>query len=247
MFSAPPYFDPNACPEMELNMVNSNDKILLVHGDDQVGGAIARFLAVEGFSAVLAADAEAALKQALAYKPQLILIDLPLPGVSGVELCMQLRNSRIQTPVIVISADSKGTDEILFLESGADDCLVKPFGTRELLARIRAILRRTKAPPGRTLRFGDVEIDVERRRITRRGNNVQLTPCEYNLLLFFLQNVDRALSREAILTCVWGYDQSLVTRTVDAHVSKLRNKFEDQPAAPRHFLTVHGIGYRFLM
>jgi DNA-binding response OmpR family regulator len=132
------------------------------------------------------------------------------------------------------------------LEIGADDYVVKPFGTRELLARIRAVLRRSGGEAVRVLRFGGVEVDLDRRTITRNGREVRITPAEYNLLAFFLQNTDRVLTRDVILNSVWGYDFYPNTRTVDAHEVKLRQKFEQEPAAPRHFVTVHGVGYRFL-
>ena len=137
-------------------------------------------------------------------------------------------------------------DKVLLLEIGADDYVVKPFGTRELLARIRAVLRRSAGEASRILRFGDVEVDLDRRSIVRNHKEVKVTPAEYNLLSFFLQNMDRALSRDLILNSVWGYEFYPNTRTVDAHVVKLRQKFEQEPAVPRHFMTVHGVGYRFL-
>jgi DNA-binding response OmpR family regulator len=137
-------------------------------------------------------------------------------------------------------------DKVLLLEVGADDYVVKPFGARELLARIRAVLRRTSGEATRIARFGDVEVDIERRTVTRAGKEVKVTPAEYNLLSFFLQNADRVLTRDLILNSVWGYEYYPNTRTVDAHVVRLRQKFEREPAAPKHFITVHGVGYRFL-
>jgi DNA-binding response OmpR family regulator len=168
-----------------------------------------------------------------------------LPGMSGAELCKQLRADRIHTPIIVLSAVGEEVDKVLLLEMGADDYIVKPFGTRELLARIRALLRRTSGDT-KVLQFGDVEIDIDRRTVKRGGNDVKLTPAEYNLLLYFVQNPDRALTRDIILNSVWGYDSYPNSRTVDAHVVKLRQKFESDANVPRHFLTVHGVGYRFV-
>jgi DNA-binding response OmpR family regulator len=135
---------------------------------------------------------------------------------------------------------------VLLLELGADDYVVKPFGTRELLARIRAVLRRTGPEAHRILTFADAEIDLERRVVKRRGEEVRFTPAEYNLLTFFLQNPDKPLTRDLILNSVWGYESFPNTRTVDAHVVRLRQKLEPDPNTPRHFLTVHGVGYRFL-
>jgi DNA-binding response OmpR family regulator len=221
--------------------------ILVLHGDERVRSTIDTMLEQEDFAPIWAADAETGLDKIRALKPQVLLIDLPLSGVSAVELCLQLRASNIQTPIIVLSENGEELQKILLLEAGVDDYIVKPFSVRELLARIRALLRRTVFNRGTTIRFGDVEIDPERRMIACRGNEVTVTPCEYNLLLFFVQNADRALTRDALLNSVWGYDQYPNTRTVDAHVSKLRNKFEPNPCTPRHFRTIHGVGYRFVM
>lgn len=222
-------------------------KILVLDTDADERKAFGNMLEQENFAAILAGDPKAALDSLHVSHVQLAVIDLPLPGISGLELCLQIRASKIPTPVMVLSSSCEEIDKILMLEAGADDYLVKPFGTREFIARVRALLRRTTLGPSRTIRFDDVEIDPERRRITRQGGDVALTPCEYNLLLFFIENANRALTRDALLNSVWGYDQYPNTRTVDAHVSKLRNKFEPVPSAPRHFLTIHGVGYRFVM
>jgi DNA-binding response OmpR family regulator len=169
-----------------------------------------------------------------------------MPGMTGVEVCKQLRATGMKTPLIVLSAIGDEIDKVLLLEIGADDYVVKPFGTRELLARIRALLRRTAPGDTKVLTFADVEIDVTRRVVSRHGEELKLTRAEYNLLTYFLQNPDRALSRDMILNSVWGYESFPNTRTVDAHVVRLRQKLEPDASAPRHFLTVHGVGYRFL-
>ena len=146
----------------------------------------------------------------------------------------------------MLSAVGDEVDKVLLLEIGADDYIVKPFGVREVLARIRAVLRRTSADARKTVAFGDTEVDLKRRVVTRRGQELKFTPAEYNLLTYFLQNPDRALTRDMILNSVWGYASFPNTRTVDAHVVKLRQKLEQDPNVPRHFITVHGVGYRFL-
>ncbi len=222
-------------------------KVLVLHGNKAVRTTIGTLLEQEDFAATWAIGVEEALDEIRAEKPQLLLIDLPLAGISAVEFCLQLRGSNIQTPIIALGDNREGMNNVLLLEAGIDDFIVKPFSSREVLARIRAVLRRTASNTRRTIHFGDVEIDPERRIIVRQGNEVSLTPCEYNLLLFFVQNADQALTRDALLNSVWGYDQYPNTRTVDAHVSKLRNKFEVHPSAPRHFRTIHGVGYRFVM
>jgi DNA-binding response OmpR family regulator len=221
-------------------------KILVVDDDAELRETVSILLEREGFTPIQAVDGQSGLGQALSLKPTLMLVDLRLPGLSGIELCKEVRANRLPIPIIVLSAVRDEVDKVLLLEIGADDYVVKPFGTRELLARIRAVLRRSVGEASRVLRFGDVEVDLDRRTIVRNQKEVKVTPAEYNLLSFFLQNADRALSRDVILNSVWGYEFYPNTRTVDAHVVKLRQKFEPEPAVPKHFVTVHGVGYRFL-
>jgi DNA-binding response OmpR family regulator len=221
-------------------------KILVIDDDESLRETIGVMLERENFVPILAADGKTGFDKALSMKPNLLLVDLRLPGMTGVEVCKQLRADKIQTPIIVLSAIGEEVDKVLLLEIGADDYIVKPFGTRELLARIRAVLRRAASDTQKVISFAEVQVDVERRSITQRGVDVKLTPAEYNLLLFFLHNADRALTRDVILNSVWGYESYPNTRTVDAHVVRLRQKLEPDPAVPRHFLTVHGVGYRFL-
>jgi DNA-binding response OmpR family regulator len=220
--------------------------ILVIDDDDSLRDTIGVMLEQEGFRTILAADGRSGFDRFMTMKPDLALVDLRLPGMSGVDICKQVREAKIQTPIIVLSAVGDEVDKVLLLEIGADDYVVKPFGRRELLARIRAVLRRAAPEAYKTLRFADVETDLERRVVTRRGEEVKMTPAEYNLLVYFLQNPDRPLTRDMILNSVWGYQSFPNTRTVDAHVVKLRQKLEPDPNQPRHFLTVHGVGYRFL-
>jgi DNA-binding response OmpR family regulator len=219
-------------------------KILLIDDDETVCEALSLMLEREGFAPFLAHDGESGFEKALTLKPQLVLVDLRLPGMSGVELCKQLRAANAGIPIIVLSGLDEELDKVLLLEIGADDYVVKPFSPRELLARIRAVLRRASAIE-RVIRFGEVEVDLDRRLITRRGQEINLTRQEYNLLTYFLNNADRALSRDVILNAVWGFESYPNTRTVDAHVVRLRQKLEPNPATPRHVLTIHGLGYRF--
>ncbi|HEX4770597.1 MAG TPA: response regulator transcription factor [Bryobacteraceae bacterium] len=220
-------------------------KILVIDDDESLRETIGVMLEREGFTPILASDGKSGFEKALTLKPQLLLVDLRLPGMSGVDVCKQLRADRIQTPIIILSAVGDEVDKVLLLEIGADDYVVKPFGTRELLARIRALLRRAGSET-RVLHFGDVEVDLDRRTASSRGLEIKLTPAEYNLLVFFLNNPDRVLSRDVILNSVWGYESYPNTRTVDAHVVRLRQKLEPDSSLPRHFVTVHGVGYRFL-
>jgi DNA-binding response OmpR family regulator len=220
--------------------------VLVIDDDRNVRDTIAVMLEQEGFHAVLAGDGATGLSQAVELKPGLILVDLRMPGLSGQEVCRQLRATGMTTPLIVLSAMCGEMDKVQLLEIGADDYVVKPFGARELLARIRAVLRRATPEDTKVMAFADVEVDLTRRVVSRHREELKMTRAEYNLLTFFLQNPDRALTREMILNSVWGYDSFPNTRTVDAHVVRLRQKLEPDPGNPRHFLTVHGVGYRFL-
>jgi len=220
--------------------------ILVIDDDESLRDTIAVLLEREGFRTITHADGKSGLDAALSAKPDLVLVDLRLPVLGGVEVCKQIRAARMDTPIIVLSAIGDEIDKVLMLEIGADDYIVKPFGTRELIARIRAVLRRATAPPNQVFSFSDIHLDFDRRVVTRNDVEVKFTPAEYNLLTFFVQNPDRPLSRELILNSVWGYESFPNTRTVDAHVVRLRQKLEPQPESPRYFLTMHGVGYRFL-
>jgi DNA-binding response OmpR family regulator len=220
--------------------------ILVIDDDENLRDTIGVLLEREGFRAILAADGRTGLDQAIIGNPTLILADLRLPDLSGVEICKRLRAAGIQTPIIVVSAAEEEIDKVLLLEIGADDYVVKPFGARELIARVRAVLRRAPGEQDRVISFADTSVDIERRIVTRHGEAVKFTPTEYNLLTYFLHNPDKPLSRDMILSSVFGYDAFPNTRTVDVHVVRLRRKLEVDPNCPRHFLTLHKVGYRFL-
>jgi DNA-binding response OmpR family regulator len=220
--------------------------VLIIDDDESLRDTIAVRLDREGFRVAQAADGHTGMNRALTLKPDLLLVDLRLPGMSGVEVCKQLRAANIRTPLIVLSALGEELDKVLLLEIGADDYIVKPFGARELLARIHAVLRRAAPDVPKPITFGENEIDLERRRVWRRGREVKFTAAEFNVLTYFLKNPDRALTRDRILNSVWGEDSFPNARAVDAHVVKLRQKLETDPNVPLHFVTVHGVGYRFL-
>ncbi len=220
--------------------------ILVIDDDESLRDTIGLMLENEQFRPILAADGATGLQEALASNPALILVDLRMPGLSGIEVCKRVRSAGLKTPIIVLSAVGDEVDKVLLLEIGADDYVVKPFGTRELLARMRAVLRRSTPEAPQVVSFSDVEVDLERRIVRRRGDEVRMTRAEFNLLAFFLQNPNRPLSRDVLLNSVWGYDSFPNTRTVDAHVVRLRQKLEQNAETPRHFLTMHGVGYRFL-
>jgi len=221
-------------------------KVMVIEDDAEIRGVVTTLLTNEGYQVEQAEDGRMAVERVFLVKPDLILIDLRLPGLDGAEVCKRIRAGRLNTPIIVISAAKEEFDKVLLLELGADDYLVKPFGARELLARIKAVLRRSSAETRTVRSFGAIDVDTERRLVTNRGNEVSLTPSEYNLLVYFLKNPDRVLTREGILADVWGFESAPTTRTVDSHVVKLRQKLEPDPSVPRYFLTVHGVGYRFV-
>lgn len=220
--------------------------ILFIDDDEGLQDTIAVMLEQEGYRVLAALDGKTGYEKALTLKPDLLIVDLRLPAMSGVDICKQLRAAQIHTPIIVLSAIGEEVDKVLLLEIGADDYVTKPFGRRELLARIRALLRRASPEMHAVLRFSEVEVDLDRRIVSRGAQEVKLTPNEYNLLVYFLQNPDKPLTRDMILNSVWGYDSFPNTRTVDAHVVKLRQKLEPDANLPKHFMTVHGVGYRFI-
>ena len=220
--------------------------VLVIDDDDSLRDTVQLLLEREGFRVLSAADGNAGFSEAVTTRPDLIIVDLRLPGMSGIDICKQIRASGIKTPLIVLSAVGEEVDKVLLLEIGADDYVVKPFGGRELLARIRAVLRRTQPEQPKVIQFGDVSVNLEKRSVVRRDKELKLTPAEYNLLTYFLNHPDRPLTRDILLNSVWGYESFPNTRTVDAHVVKLRQKLEPEPSTPRHFLTLHGVGYRFV-
>lgn len=223
------------------------EKLLIISENETVSGFLGMVLQRERFLPALANSRNAAVQSICTLQPDLLIVDLPIGGIGTVELCMELAACHVNKHIIVLGESSDEVDKVIALEAGADDYIVKPVAPRELVARVRALLRRHKANLPPVLRFGNVEVDRERRTVTCQGHEVTMTPCEYKLLLFFLSNVDLALTRQTLLQSVWGYSEDTSTRTLDAHVSKLRSKCEPDPTNPRHFVTIHGIGYRFVI
>ncbi len=220
-------------------------KILVIEDDESLRETIAIMLERDNFAPILTGDGRKGLEAALTQKPDLLLVDLRLPEMTGFEICKAIREAKLKLPIVVLSGIADEIDKVVLLEMGADDYVVKPFGTRELMARIRAVLRRSSAEAREITCFGNVEIDIDRHLVRKDQEEVRLTPSEYNLLLFFLQNTGKVVSRDQILNAVWGYQSYPNTRTVDAHVVKLRQKLEPDPACPRYLMTMHGFGYRF--
>ena len=224
-------------------------KVLIVDDDPALLRFLREYLAGEGFQASTAESGSKALKLFYQERPDLLILDVMMPGMDGWEVCARIRELA-DTPIIMLTALGGEGDRVAGLETGADDYLAKPFGMRELLARVRALLRRSgpRAQPdlGPTMILtGDLEIDRERREIRKAGVLTHLKPKEYELLLFFVQHPGRVFSREQILDEVWGYDFYGGPRTVDVHVRWLRQKVEDDPGQPTRIRTVRGSGYIF--
>lgn len=218
--------------------------VLVVDDDPTVAEVVVDYLRRAGFATVHAPDGPTALALADEALPDLVVLDLMLPGMDGLEVCRRLRRLA-PVPVVMLTALGEESDRVLGLEIGADDYVTKPFSPRELVLRVRSVLRRTAAPPAVAglLRHGDIEVDVDAHRATRAGRELALTAREFDLLCFLLQHPGRVFSREELMHEVWGWsfgDRSTVT----VHVRRLREKIEEDPAAPRLLVTVWGVGYR---
>jgi DNA-binding response OmpR family regulator len=222
-------------------------KILVVEDNADLVKGLELNLKKEGYQVLKALTGEDGLRLALHDSPHLIILDIMLPGISGLDVCRELRSKGIGTPIIMLTAKGDEVDRVVGLELGADDYVTKPFGLRELLARIRVCLRRQ--PPVEEIaryRFGAVELDFEKYKAVVRNKPVELTQKEYDLMRFFIRHRDTVLSRDRLLDEVWGYEAYPTTRTVDTHILKLRKKIEDDPACPKYILSVYGGGYKFV-
>jgi len=223
-----------------------NSKILIVEDDPNLLEALKYNLCKEGYNTIVAIDGVQALEVARTNKPDLIVLDIMLPRMSGFEVC-RILCKEMAVPVLMLTARDDEVDKVAGLDFGADDYMTKPFSMRELLARIRAMLRRfeiQKPIPETPLKFGDVEVDISHHVITKAGNLLNLTPKEFDLLTFLTQNKGLVFSRDQLLEKVWGYDFSGGTRTVDVHIRWLRERIESAPETPRYLLTVRGTGYK---
>ena len=221
--------------------------ILIVEDEFAVARGIQYALQQEGYEVTVARSGEEGLEFATTQAPDLILLDVRLPGIDGFEVLRRLRATGSKAPVLFLTARGDEFDKVVGLELGADDYVTKPFDLRELLARIDARLRRKRilAREQQTIRFGDVVVDFQARGITRGGKDVASTPREFDLLALLVRNPRKAFSREQILREVWGYQYEGTTRTVDNFVLSLRQKLEDDPQSPRYLTTVRSVGYRF--
>jgi DNA-binding response OmpR family regulator len=229
------------------------EKILVVEDEKALQETLAYNLEHEGYEVTVAGDGETAIEKARAIHPDLLVLDIMLPGKDGFEVCRILRQE-MNTPILMLTARDDEIDRVVGLEVGADDYMTKPFSMRELMARVKAMLRRVRLirqevqvvePPSEQLKFGNLTIDLKRREANLNNKPLELKPKEYDLLLYFLEHPSRALSRDTLLEQVWGWDFSGDSRTVDVHIRWLREKIEEDPSTPKRLVTVRGAGYRF--
>ena len=222
------------------------EKILVIEDDRAVQKALRRLFESEGYGVDTKADGRSALDEFRAAAPAAIVLDLRLPAVSGKDVCREIKRESPALPIVVLSAATDVADKVLLLELGADDYVTKPFSPKELLARVRATIRRTRKPQVPDLvSFGAVSVDFARMELTRDDRPVALTAQEFKILKFFVQNAERVVSRDELLQLL-GYQNYPSTRTIDNHVLRLRQKLEKDSANPVHFRTVHGAGYKFV-
>lgn len=231
-------------------MNKTSPRLLLVEDELGLVMTLTDLLTSEQYQVETAHDGQTALDIASDGRFDLIILDVMLPGKSGFDVCRDLRQRGVQTPILMLTARGQTVDKVLGLKLGADDYLTKPFDPSELLARVEALLRRAPAADTaktpETFCFGSVVVDVLRTTVQRNGQPVELSAREFELLCYFIRHRGLTVSREQLLRDVWQYDATVVTRTVDVHVALLRQKLEDDPKNPRHFLTVRGFGYKFV-
>ncbi len=229
----------------------AKENILIIEDEQTLANNLADKLRAEGYTVSIAMDGEAGWDKVRAEKPNLLVLDIMLPGLDGLSLCRMVRNEASigRTPIIMLTARGTEVDKIVGLESGADDYIVKPFGLGEFLARVRAVLRRIEEHSGEPVKdemsSDDLRLNLTGRRVFRGEEEVKLSNKEFDLLAELMRNKNAVLSRDLILTKVWGYDYFVDKRTVDVHIRWLREKIEDDPSNPRRIITVRGVGYRF--
>ncbi len=229
-------------------MTDARKKILLVEDDESITLGLSMNLEAEGYDVAIAADGESALDALAKDAYALVVLDVMLPKVNGFEVVRRLRGAGNRVPVVMLSARGAEIDKVMGLELGAEDYITKPFSLAEFLARVKAVLRRdaiARPEPDRELALGPLHINMDTREVSREGTLVELTATEFDLLLCLVEATGRVLSRDEILGKVWGPGHHGTLRTIDNFVLQLRSKLEEDPTAPRHILTVRGVGYRF--
>lgn len=239
-------------PVMKGSAYPMNQKVLIVEDDPDIAKLVAMHITDLGCKCDIANDGETGLEKALKNTYDLIILDLMLPGVDGLEICREVRSEKNYVPILMLTSRSEEFDRVLGLEFGADDYLTKPFSVRELLARVKAIFRRVDAVKDevqgsgrKQIQFRDLKVDLEKRTVTSKGNKVELTAKEFDLLALFARNPGKAYTRQALLDTVWGYTFDGYDHTVNSHINRLRAKVEDDPSDPKYILTVWGVGYKF--
>jgi two-component system alkaline phosphatase synthesis response regulator PhoP len=223
-------------------------RILIVEDEPNMVAGLRDNFEFEGYDVITAPDGVAGLERALNEAPDLVILDVMMPRMSGLDVCKQLKTKRPSVPIIMLTARGQEVDKVVGLELGADDYVTKPFSIRELLARVKAVLRRSKTTPKEQEKyaFGEVEVNLKSCQVSRSGKDLEFSSKEFELLKYFLCHPGEALTRDRLLEDVWGYDRFPTTRTVDAHIVRLRQKVEPKPEEPRFILTVHGTGYKFV-
>jgi two-component system alkaline phosphatase synthesis response regulator PhoP len=225
-----------------------DEKILLIEDEEALRMTLTDRLVAEGYVVDCAADGEEGLRKAFAQPNDLVVLDIMLPRKNGFDICREIRQAGLMTPILVLTARGQTVDKVVGLKLGADDYLTKPFDMTELMARIEALLRRSPgktAPSGQACQIGTLRIDFRGTTVTRDDEVVALSAREFQLLRYFVEHRGATLSRDELLTNVWGYNAGAFTRTVDVHVASLRQKLEDDPKRPRLIVTVPGLGYKF--
>ncbi len=223
-------------------------KILIVEDEPNMVAGLRDNFEFEGYEVMTAPDGVAGLERALSESPDIVILDVMMPRMSGLDVCKQLKAKKPSMPIIMLTARGQEVDKVVGLELGADDYVTKPFSIRELLARVKAVLRRAGTIPkqGEKFAFGEVEVNLRNCQVSRKGKALDFSSKEFELLKYFLNHPGETLSRDRLLEDVWGYDRFPTTRTVDAHIVRLRQKVEPKPDDPRFILTVHGTGYKFV-
>jgi DNA-binding response OmpR family regulator len=222
-------------------------KILIIEDDPAIRTGLNETFTAEGYSVIEADTGTKGFEIASKDNFDLIILDLILPGKDGIEICKDLRSDGVKTPIIMVTSRKEEIDKILGLEIGADDYVTKPFSIRELIARVKALIRRSTYEPGdiEQVAFANLKIDFKKQEMFKGLNSVKLSSTEYRILHYFIDHEGQVISRDKFLDEVWGYDSYPTTRTVDNYILSLRKKIEDDPANPKHLLTVHKVGYKF--
>jgi len=225
------------------------EKILIIEDEEDLVKGLKLNLAGEGYDVTWAYDGQEGIRKAMEERPDLIILDIMLPKMDGLEVCREIRQKNVNIPIIMLTAKGEEVDKVVGLEIGADDYITKPFSIRELLARVKAHLRREKREGEKipeVYSFGEVEVDFSHFKVRRKGEEVDLTSLEAEILKYFIAHRGEVVTREALLDKIWGYEKFPTTRTIDNHILKLRKKIEGDPSHPKYIFSVYGAGYRFM-